>query len=184
MTPEERREYHKKYCQENREAIREQQKKYNKKYREDHPLQSLYDNIKQRCYSTKCKAFKDYGGRGIVMCHEWLDNQSAFEKWCLNNNYRKGLEIDRIDNNSNYEPSNCQFITPAENLAIGKKRKNTNNTSGYVGVSFYKASGKWMAQITISNKNTYLGCFDTPEEALEARTAKEIEIFGYQMTNL
>jgi hypothetical protein len=41
-----------------------------------------------------------------------------------------------------------------------------------------------MAYITISNKKTHLGIFDTPEEALEARAAKEIEIFGYQKTNL
>jgi hypothetical protein len=203
MTPEERREYNKKYrekyyqdhkeerkeqnkkhYQENREAIREQQKKYNKKYREDHPLQSLYEYIKHRCYNTKCKAFKNYGGRNIQMCQEWLNDFKAFEKWCLDNNYQKGLQIDRIDNNGDYEPANCQFVTPAENTAIGKRRKWSNNTSGYVGVCFHKGSNKWMAYITINKKNIHLGYFNTPEEALEARAAKEIEIFGKQMTNL
>jgi hypothetical protein len=175
MISEEQREYNKKYYQENKE--------YNKQYREEHSLLFVYKDIKTRCYSTKCKAFKNYGGRGIVMCQEWLNSFEAFEKWALNNNYRKGLQIDRIDNDGNYEPNNCQFITPAENTAIGKRRKHTNNTSGYIGVVYYKRSGKWQAKIVINKKRIYLGSFDTPEGALLARTQAEIEYFGKQMTN-
>jgi hypothetical protein len=173
-------EYQRKYYQENKEKLKE----YQKKYYQENPLRSLYDNIKQRCYNTKAVNFKDYGGRNITMCQGWLDSFEAFEKWCLDNNYRKGLEIDRIDNDGSYEPNNCQFITPAENTAIGKRRKRTNNTSGYVGVYFNKQSNKWMAYIRLDCKNIHLGCFDTPELALQARINKEIDHFGKQMTNL
>lgn len=79
-------------------------------------IQNVWCKIKERCYNPKSNNYKAYGARGIRMCDEWLHDSKAFTKWCLNNGYQIGLEIDRIDNNGNYEPSNCQFLTKRENI--------------------------------------------------------------------
>lgn len=67
-----------------------------------------------RCNNSKDISFKNYGMRGIKVCEEWLDFRN-FEKWSLQNNFNDNLELDRIDSNGNYEPSNCRFITRLEN---------------------------------------------------------------------
>ena len=69
----------------------------------------------QRVLNPKNTAYKNYGGRGITVCNEWLEF-IQFRDWALNNGYTEGLQINRINNNGNYEPSNCDFKTPKENL--------------------------------------------------------------------
>lgn len=75
-----------------------------------HPLYSVYQDIQRRCYNENCKSFKDYGGRGIICL--WKD-VASFIDWGMANGYKKGLEIDRENNNGNYEESNCRFVTRA-----------------------------------------------------------------------
>ena len=70
--------------------------------------------MKRRCYNMKDKHFKDYGARGTTVCTEWLDKNnghSNFIKWAVNNGYRKGLSIDRKDNDKGYYPNNCRWAT-------------------------------------------------------------------------
>ena len=57
----------------------------------------------------------DYAARGITVCKEWR-KYAPFKKWALENGWREGLQIDRIDNDGNYEPSNCRFVEQADNL--------------------------------------------------------------------
>lgn len=78
-------------------------------------LSSRFNSIKQRCYNINCKHYKDYGGRGIKVCPECLEHKSLFIKWALSNGFSKELHIDREENDEDYEPSNCRFITLAEN---------------------------------------------------------------------
>lgn len=74
------------------------------------PLHYLWLGINNRCSNPNFKQFKDYGGRGIQVCDEWKKDFVAFRDWCLSNGYKKGLSIDRIDNDKGYSPDNCRFV--------------------------------------------------------------------------
>lgn len=144
---------------------------------------SIWSNMKDRCNNPNFKQYSDYGGRGICVCNEW-NKFSSFLQWINNSNFEIGLQIDRIDNDGNYEPSNCHFVSARENTAIGKRRIYSSNKSGYNGISYDKANNKWLVQIRINNFNKKLGRYVSIDEALAARTAAEILLFGKQMTNL
>lgn len=74
----------------------------------------IYYNMMSRCYDEKNKRFSDYGGRGVRVCDEWRNNSCAFIEWATQNGYSDDLSIDRIDNNGDYSPNNCRFITTKE----------------------------------------------------------------------
>lgn len=110
-----------------------------KRYRE--PLYQCWGNIKTRCYNQKNARYKDYGGRGILMCKEWLDSFLNFKKWALGNGYQKGLEIDRIDNEDIYKPDNCRFVTSHENNR--NKRNNVIVIEGDIKMCLKDYCGKY-----------------------------------------
>jgi hypothetical protein len=126
-------------------------------------LYTIWREIKRRTLNPKHKRYIDYGGRGITICEEWLDIQNFYD-WALSNGYEenKGLSIDRIDNNGNYCPENCRWVT--KNIQNRNQRIRKNNTSGYRGVSYHKGNNKYTAQITINNKKIHIGSFPTAVE--------------------
>lgn len=72
-------------------------------------LFNIYKSMKNRCYKKDNISYKNYGGRGITICDEWLENRNAFIKWAIENNFEPGLSIDRVDNDKGYFPDNCKF---------------------------------------------------------------------------
>lgn len=73
------------------------------------PVWQVWKNMRRRCYDVKNKRFKHYGGKGITVCDEWQDFKN-FHDWAMNNGYQKGLTLDRINNDGNYEPNNCRWV--------------------------------------------------------------------------
>lgn len=86
-------------------------------------LYRIWKGIKQRCYYTKHKDYHYYGGRGIIVCEEWLNNFESFYKWAITHGYKNNLTIDRKDVNGNYEPSNCRWATYSEQRLNQRPRK-------------------------------------------------------------
>lgn len=78
----------------------------------------IWDNMKARCCREGSQAYANYGGRGITICNEWLENSSNFYEWAFSHGYNDSLTIERINVNGNYEPSNCvwaKWSTQARN---------------------------------------------------------------------
>lgn len=128
----------------------------------------VYDawrGMKKRCYQESYQHFDRYGGRGIKVCDRWKDNFLNFYE-DMGDIPSDGYELDRIDNNGDYEPSNCRWVTKQENC---RNRNFALGKSGFRGV-YLRKSGKYSSSFNIDRNNrVHLGTFDTPEEAHSAR---------------
>ena len=137
-------------------------------------LYNKWVGMHYRCESPKASSYQFYGGRGISVCEEWSgeNGYEHFKEWAVTHGYSDGLEIDRIDNDRGYFPSNCRWVDHQENCFNRRAR----NASGYAGVNYRKDVGKWRAVIMVDGKNMSLGTFSTVEEAIEARQKAEREL--------
>lgn len=103
-----------------------------------------------RCYYPTTNGYERYGGRGIKMCDEWINNPQSFYNWAINNGYKEGLTIDRIDVNGNYEPSNCRWVT-------WKEQANNKTTNHYVEYNGYRYTlSQWSKILPIKISPTLL----------------------------
>jgi hypothetical protein len=110
----------KKCCCDISKQMSERGKKGRKYISFNNRIYQIWENMKQRCYNPKAKNYKNYGGRGIVVCDEWL-NFNSFENWAINNGYQDSLTLDRKENNLNYTSDNCRWITNLEQQSNTRK---------------------------------------------------------------
>lgn len=123
-------------------------------------------HMKDRCTNPNFAQHKDYGGRGIKVCDEWINSFIAYYNFVskLPNYGVKGYTLDRINNDKGYYPSNVKYSTWSEQ----QSNKRPWGTSKFKGVCWHKASNKWMARIRINGKRIHIGLFNTELEASKA----------------
>lgn len=99
------------------------------------PLYRVWNSMKARCTVETCDMYHNYGGRGIGICVEWAEDPAAFVCWALAAGYRSGLSIDRIDNDADYSPDNCRWVSQTEQC----RNKRNNRFVAYKGENYTNA---------------------------------------------
>jgi hypothetical protein len=88
-----------------------------------HPLYKVWQRMKGCTESPTHQDYKYYGALGVTVCEIWRKDFYEFYKWSINNGYKRGLTIDRINCEGDYEPNNCRWITIQEQQRNKRPRK-------------------------------------------------------------
>lgn len=134
--------------------------------------------MKQRCYNPNNKSYRNYGGRGIKICDEWLNNNNGFSnfyKWCISNNYDENKDgsnqsIDRINNNGDYSPNNCRITNKIT------QANNTRRNMYYTYNSKTQTLSEWSREVKIPYNVLYnrTHCYNwTIDKAIETPSCKK-----------
>ena len=119
----------------------------------NHSIFRRWQSMVNRCTRQEMKCYKDYGGRGIKVCDKWLDVRNFVKD--MYPTFKEGLQLDRIDNNGNYEPANCRWVTKSQNQK--NRRCKAKYQSDIAGVYYRKETNKWFIRHPVS--------FDRKEDA-------------------
>lgn len=111
-------------------------------------LYSLWNTMRHRCEDPKRESYQRYGGRGIKVCQEWHD-ANTFMDWAESHGYKPGLQLDRIDNDGDYSPENCRWVTAKEN----SRNKRTNRLLTINGKT--KTVSEWCEVYDVSPYTVY-----------------------------
>lgn len=123
-----------------------------------HRLRRIYTGMKARCYDINHMTYRNYGGLGILMCDEWLNDNKVFFKWALSNGYKDNLSIDRIDNDKGYSPDNCRWISLSDQQKNRKEFKMGKlNPKQVLEIFHSDLSGPRIAKLYgVSHRTVYL----------------------------
>lgn len=134
-------------------CIKKEQDKVNLEANHRHKLSGTrlyqeWQGIKSRCLDKRNKRYNDYGGRGIKICTEWLIPDNFF-KWALDNGYKDTLTIDRINNDGNYDPSNCRWVD---------NKSQSNNRRSNILITYQNKTQtlmQWCEELRLDYKRCY-----------------------------
>ena len=126
-----------------------------------HRIYHIWIAMMSRCNKKTNKDYKDYGGRGIKVCEEWLDVRVFIKD--MFSSYKEGLTIDRIESGGDYCLNNCRWVNQTvqnQNTRVIRR----NNTSGYRGVVWHKRVKKWASSVQVEKKRKNLGYFNNAKD--------------------
>ena len=126
----------------------------------------VFNSMRDRCYIKASKSYIHYGGRGIFICDEWLNNREDFINWSLLNGYNLGLEIDRIENNNGYSPDNCRWV----DRKINANNKRSNLYITYNGKT--QTLKQWCEELSLPYRKTHKRIYSLDWNVEKAFTAQ------------
>lgn len=115
-------------------------------------LYAIWQGMKSRCYNKHNARYGRYGKRGIRVCDEWKEDYINFHNWAMENGYSEDVTIERINNDGNYEPSNCRWATIKEqcnnrstniNITIGNSTRNLTEWCDIFKVDYKKIYARY-----------------------------------------
>ena len=109
-------------------------------------LYRIWCRMKQRCYNPNCNDYRYYGGKGVLICQEWINDYTAFMNWAVANGYDDSLTIDRINVDAGYCPDNCRWVS----MLTQANNKSNNRVLEYNGESHTVT--EWSRIVGISKK--------------------------------
>jgi len=107
-------------------------------------LYRIWRAMLSRCNCPSATEYQNYGGRGVCVCNEWKNDYASFREWAFANGYDDHLTIDRIDNDGNYDPSNCRWVT----MKVQMNNKSSCHYLEYNGKT--QTISEWAREIGIS----------------------------------
>jgi hypothetical protein len=127
-------------------------------------LYNIWILMKARCYRKASPSYKNYGGRGITICDEWIHSYETFRTWALENGYKENLSIDRIDVNGNYCPENCRW-------ADNSTQVNNRRPYGKIPITgiVQMKNGVYLGQVTVNGKRIHCGASKDLNIAIQKR---------------
>ena len=135
------------------------------------PEYKAWAAMKQRCINPNDNRYQSHGKRGISYCDDWEFFENFIRDMGLRTSNKHSL--DRINNNGNYEKSNCRWATQSQQSI--NKRIAKNNTSGYKGV--YKKGNRWEVMIFLNKKRIYIGKYEKLQDAIISRKEAELKYY-------
>ncbi len=147
-----------------------------------HWLYGRYSSMIHRCCDPSVANYHLYGGKGVTVCDEWRSDFFEYALFMTTLGLFRGskMQVDRIDNDGDYCPSNVRLVTVSQNQ-MNTKRKNRNLPKGVYAVKGYD---RFKASISKDGTSYHLGYFGSLNDAATAYNTKAMELFGeYALLN-
>ncbi len=142
----------------------------------EHKWYPIWRSMMSRCYNENAKSYAGYGGRGIVVCDKWRLSPKNFLEWLESQNYSKGLQIDRIDNDSDYSPENCRIVDRSTNCR-NRRDNRRYNVGGEMLLTVEVEEKYGIKAATFRARVEVYG--QTPDEAIINR--RKLPVKGYEV---